>query len=372
MVGERATAPDMSSLRAKRSNPNDNPLKDDLDHILTHTRDLWEELRDQRIFITGGTGFFGCWLLESFAWANDKLDLNASALVLSRSPEAFEKKAPHLYHHPAIQFFRGDIKDFVFPEGPFSYLIHGAVYQQPADGKQSNLFLVNEMLTGTKRVLDFCVRAKVKKMLLVSSGAVYGKAPSQLEKIPEDFSGSFDPTVSSSAYHHVRRMMESLSVLYAEENDFEAKIARCFSFIGPYLQLNRRFAVSDFILDALSGSCITVKGDGKAVRSYLYMADLAIWLWMVLFRGITSKPYNVGSELPVTIREIAEAIVNESDPPLRVSILKNNISGVAQDYYVPDTARARSELGLQQNIPLPVAIKKTMQWYRGKNSWKEH
>jgi nucleoside-diphosphate-sugar epimerase len=349
-----------------------NPLAEDLDHVLTHTRYLWEELRDQRIFITGGTGFFGCWLLESFAWANDKLNLNASALVLSRSPETFEKKAPHLYHHRAIQFYRGDIKDFIFPEGLFSHLIHSAVYQQPADEKQSNLSLVNEMLTGTRRVLDFCVRANIKKILLVSSGAVYGKAPSHLEKISEDFSDAIDPTVSSSAYHHAKRMMESLSVLYAKENDFEAKIARCFSFIGPYLQLNRRFAVSDFILDALSGSRITVKGDGKAVRSYLYMADLAIWLWIVLFRGISIKPYNVGSELPITIREIAEAIANESEPPLHVSILKNNISGVAQDYYVPDTARARSELGLQQNIPLLVAIKKTMQWYNDKNSWKEH
>ena len=343
-----------------------------MDHILTHTLDLWEELRDQRIFITGGTGFFGCWLLESFAWANDNLNLNASVLVLSRSPEAFEKKAPHLYHHRGIQFVKGNVQDFDYPEGQFSHLIHGAVYQQPADEKQSNLSLVNEMLIGTRRVLDFCVRKKINKMLLLSTGAVYGKVPSHLEKISEDFSDAIDPTVSSSAYHHAKRMMESLSVLYAEENDFEAKIARCFSFIGPYLQLNRRFAVSDFILDALSGNHITVKGDGKAVRSYLYMADLAIWLWMVLFRGITSKPYNVGSELPITIREIAEAIANESDPPLHVSILKNNIRGVAQDYYVPDTARARSGLGLQQNIPLPVAIKKTMQWYSGKNSWKEH
>ncbi|MDB9508651.1 hypothetical protein PN502_16600 [Microcystis aeruginosa CS-338/01] len=56
-----------------------NLLTNDLNHILAHTKDLWEELRGQRIFITGGTGFFGCWLLESFIWANDQLDLKASA-----------------------------------------------------------------------------------------------------------------------------------------------------------------------------------------------------------------------------------------------------------------------------------------------------
>jgi len=348
------------------------PIADDLDHVLSNTVYLWEELRNQRIFITGGTGFFGCWLLESFAWANDNLKLNAKALVLSRNPEAFAGKAAHLYHHQAIQFLRGDIKDFVFPEGPFSHVIHSAVYQQPAHEKPSNISLVNEMLTGTRRVLDFCVQAKVKKILLISTGAVYGKTPSHMSKIPEEFSNAYNPTDSSSAYHHAKRMTESLSVLYAEGNDFEAKIARCFSFIGPYLQLNRHFAVSDFIRDALSGSRITIKGDGKVVRSYLYMADLAIWLWTILFRGINCRPYNVGSELPVLIREIAVAIANESDPALNVSILKNNISGVAQEYYVPDTSRARIELGLHQKIPLPIAITKTMRWYQDNISWKAH
>ena len=73
----------------------DNPLSADLDHVVEHLRPLREELRGARLFITGGTGFFGCWLLESFAWANEQLGLGAEAAVLTRNFEAFEKKAPH-------------------------------------------------------------------------------------------------------------------------------------------------------------------------------------------------------------------------------------------------------------------------------------
>jgi len=227
--------------------------------------------------------------------------------------------------------------------------------------------MANEMLMGTTRVLDFCVKARVKKMLLVSTGAVYGNPSSRMKNIPEDFSDSIDPTYGKGTYHHVRRMMESLSAAYAEENQFEAKIARCFSFIGPYLPLNGRFAASDFIHDVLSQQNIMIKGDGKAVRSYLYMADLMVWLWTILFRGKSCRPYNVGSELPITIYKFAEKFANQSAPPLPISIQQKSSHGVAPVHYVPDTSRARSELDLQQIIPLSTAIKKTMQWHRDIN-----
>lgn len=70
-----------------------NILHEDLDHILEHTKALWEDLRERKVFVTGGIGFFGKWLLESFVWANNQLDLNAQMHVLSRLGWTQEKIA---------------------------------------------------------------------------------------------------------------------------------------------------------------------------------------------------------------------------------------------------------------------------------------
>ncbi|MGV8080500.1 MAG: NAD-dependent epimerase/dehydratase family protein [Syntrophales bacterium] len=349
----------------------ENPLAEDLDHVLDHTRDLWEELRGGRIFITGGTGFFGCWLLESLLWANRELRLKAKAVVLTRDPGRFVKKAPHLAGDPAVRLLAGDVRTFRFPRGSFSHAIHAAVYQQPEGEQVQPRRMADEMIGVTCRVLDFCEKAGIGKMLLVSTGAVYGPLPDGLDRVAEDYAGSRDPASGEDAYHHVRRIMETLTVLRAEESGFEAKIARCFSFIGPYLPLNGRFAAGDFIRDALAGRTVVVKGDGKAVRSYLYAADLTIWLWTILFRGVSCRPYNVGSESAITILGLAREFAQCSAPPLKVSILGDSVPGTAPNHYVPDTSRAMSELGLTQTIPFYKAVRKTMQWYEESKSEKE-
>src|SRR6202158_196789 len=103
-----------------------NRLASDLDNILARTAALWEELRGQRILITGATGFFGCWLLESFAWANRRLNLNARAVGLSRRPSLLGEKAPYLAQDPAITLHAADVRHGDFPHGTFSHVIHAA------------------------------------------------------------------------------------------------------------------------------------------------------------------------------------------------------------------------------------------------------
>ena len=240
-----------------------NPLADDLDHVLAHTQGLWDELRGQRIFVTGGTGFFGCWLLESFVWANDKLNLGASAVVLTRNPAAFEAKAPHLASHPAIQFHTGDIRSFSFPPGKFSHIIHAATEASAKLNDENPLLMFDTIVEGTRRALELARQSGAKKFLLTSSGAVYGRQPPDLTHIAEDYGGGPDPTGVEWSYGEGKRAAEMLCVLYARQHGLLPKIARCFAFVGPYLPLDMHFAIGNFIANALKGGPIHVNGDGK-------------------------------------------------------------------------------------------------------------
>ena len=341
----------------------DNPLANDLDHILAHTQGLWEELRGQRLFITGGTGFFGCWLLESFAWANDKLGLNATALVLTRNPEAFRRKAPHLTIHPAIQFYVGDVRSFEFPAGSFSHIIHAATESSTRLNEENPLLMLDTIVQGTRHTLEFARLCGAKKLLLTSSGAVYGKQPPDLTHIPEDYVGGPDTMDPRSAYGEGKRLAELLCVLYARQYGIETKIARGFAFVGPYLPLDIHFAIGNFIRDGLRGGPIQVKGDGTPYRSYLYAADLAIWLWTILLRGELCRPYNVGSAEALRIAELAHGVAQTFTPPVAVQIAKAATPGQPAERYVPATQRAETELNLHQWITLPEGIRRTVRWH---------
>ncbi|HAO79376.1 MAG TPA: epimerase [Verrucomicrobia subdivision 3 bacterium] len=334
-----------------------NPLASDLDHVLAHTQGLWEELRGQRIFITGGTGFFGCWLLESFAWTNDKLGLKASAVVLTRNPKSFAAKMPHLAGRSDLIFIAGDVRDFSFPSGTFPYVIHaGTTSSAPVEPRE----MFGTIVDGTRRVLEFAATHGTRKLLFVSSGAVYGRQPSGVTHVPENYAGAPDPTDPGSAYGEGKRAAELLCSLAAGKG-LETKIARCFAFVGPHLPLNAHFAVGNFLRDGLAGGPIQVLGDGTPVRSYLYSAELAVWLWTILFQGANARAYNVGSETCLTIAETAHAVADSFSPQLPVRIQTPAGSGPALRY-VPCTRRAREELGLTQEIEPCRAIEKTLRW----------
>jgi nucleoside-diphosphate-sugar epimerase len=339
-----------------------NPLSRDLDSILERTAELWPEFRGERLFVTGGTGFFGTWLLESFAWANDRLNLDAQAVVLTRNAAAFREKAPHLAEHPAIRFHAGDMRNFQFPSGGFSHVIHAATESASGLNEQDPLAMLDAIVSGTRRVLDFAATSGARKFLLASSGAVYGQQPPAMTHIPETYPGAPDTMNPRSAYGEGKRVAELLCAIYHRTHGLETKIARGFAFVGPHLPLDKHFAIGNFIRDQLGGGPIRISGDGTPFRSYLYTADLMVWLWTILVKGTSCRPYNVGSEAALSIGETASAVAQALDPSTEIEIACKPKPGIPAARYVPSTARAWLELGLQETAAVDDAIRRTATW----------
>jgi len=339
-----------------------NWLADELDNILARTESLWRELRGERILITGATGFFGCWLLESFAWANQRLNLDARAVALSRNPGSLAQKAPHLASNPAITLHAADVRHGDFPEGGFSHVIHAATDASAELNREMPLVMFDTIVEGTRRTLQFAIARSVSRFLFVSSGAVYGAQPPELTHIGESFSGGPDPLDRASAYAEGKRAAEMLCVLAASPR-LNSTIARCFAFVGPYMQLNAHFAIGNFVADALRGGPIQVKSDGSAIRSYLYASDLMVWLWTTLFKGRPGHAYNIGSEDALSIAALAHEVAAAASQTPGVRIASSAQPSVLIHRYVPSTARARQELGLSAEVPLREGIRRTHAWF---------
>lgn len=340
-----------------------NALAVDLDYILQQCRPLWDELKDQSIFITGGTGFIGTWLLETFAWANRVLQLNLNITVLTRNPERFSRKAPHLFHDPSIAYLTGDVKNFVFPCGKFSYVIHGATEADAKLNQEHPQQMLNTIVHGTQQTLKFAGEAQTEKFLLLSSGAVYGKQPPALSHIEEDYAGSPNVLDPQAAYAVGKVVAEHLCVLQAAQQKMAIKIARCFAFVGPYLPLDKHFAIGNFIRDGLQNKTIQINGDGSPYRSYQYASDLIVWLLHILLKGKSCVPYNVGSDDAISIADLAKAVaVNFTNPPA-IQIANKPNKNTLSERYIPSVQRAHDELGLTNRVSLQQAISKTIHWH---------
>jgi dTDP-glucose 4,6-dehydratase len=166
----------------------------------------------------------------------------------------------------------------------------------------------------------------------------------------------------NSAYGEGKRVGELLCAIAHKEHALETTIARCFAFVGPHLPLDAHFAIGNFIRDAMKGEPIKVK-DGTPYRSYLYAADLAVWLWTILFRGETCRPYNVGSDQEITISELAQTVASALGGSVTSSTSALKFSSPATRY-VPDVSRIEKELGLAIAIKFSDSFQRVAVWLR--------
>lgn len=336
--------------------------QDNLDRVFHGLGEqAWRRFAGQRFFITGGTGFLGKWMLSTLIDADRRLGLGCHIEVLTRDPAAFVLAAPGLAKAPGVELLQGDVRDFAFSASPLDVVLHGAT---DVVAQHSPMDTFSTCVEGTRRVLARAQAGGARDFLLMSSGAVYGAHPADPQGVSEDFQGAPDTTRPASAYGEGKRASEWLACAQGADSGLQVKIARIYAQVGPYLPLDKHFAIGNFIRDAMAGREVVVQGDGTPMRSYLHVTDTVIWLWAMLLRGQPQRAWNVGGEEAISIADLAHKVRAWVGSHAPVRILQPADASRRVECYVPDVRRARTELQVPPPLALDEALVRTLRWLR--------
>jgi dTDP-glucose 4,6-dehydratase len=325
-----------------------------------------EALRNSKVLLTGPSGFFGTWMLETLLWLNMSKSLNMAIHVVVRNTIAF-KKGISSWTESQIKIIEGDLSTLIITPDTYKYIIHLASDQIRSDDVTSLFNHMNRSVSAANNLITLAKICETESILFTSSGAVYSDylgLHSSGSPFVENIQHAKELQNEKAIYAETKRYIELLFSTASVNFNFKIKIARCFSFIGPFLPLNSNYAIGNFIRDALQGRDIVIKGNGKPFRSYMYASDLILFLLLILIKGRSSIPYNVGSTEVYSIQEVAKMVRDISGSISEIQILNLRSNDGASEKYLPDLNNIINEFGLNDLIKLDSAIEKTIEWNR--------
>jgi nucleoside-diphosphate-sugar epimerase len=335
----------------------------DLGDVVSRSRNDLEELRGARILVTGGTGFVGTWLLKSLDHANRELSLDLTLTLITRNAIGFSKRQPGLAGW--VKTIECDITS-VGVLAPYDFVIHGATPANATLNDEDPATMRRTIVAGMQSLLDGLEASGAVPLLFTSSGAVYGPQLATMQSRPEDHENPLVELATTNAYVDGKREAEAMTLAASLAGGPSLRLARLFAFVGPYLPLDTHFAIGNFIRDGISGGPIKVRGDGTAIRSYMYAADMVVALLAILVRGEANRPYNVGSPEAITMRDLAHEVERCLAPGCGVEIAglaPGQLPTGAGNRYVPDVNALQTLLGNDPcQTPLDAAIRRTGAW----------
>lgn len=303
-----------------------------------------------RILVTGGAGFIGSHLI-------DRLMLEGHEVIcLDNFYTGHKRNVIRWMNHPYFELIRHDITEPIRLEVDQVY--HLACPASPVHYQYNPVKTIKTNVMGTLNMLGLAKRVKAR-FLLASTSEVYGDP--EVHPQPEEYRGNVNTIGIRSCYDEGKRVAETLAFDYHRQNDVDIRVARIFNTYGPRMLENDGRVVSNFVVQALRGTPLTVYGEGAQTRSFCYVSDLVEGL-MRLMNGTQTGPVNLGNPDEYTILELAELIQQMINPEAQI-----RFEPLPQDdprRRKPDISRARDWLGWQPTVHLREGLKATIEDFR--------
>ena len=308
-------------------------INDVIEGVCNRGEDYCLKLKNAKILLTGGTGFFGIWLLNVFKHLYEKNCFNGEIYLITRDPTSFANKNPDLVQNNFIKLIKGDVKTITLGGIKPDHLIHFASTSASETFHEiEQMKKIDTLYMGTKNILEQCGNS-LKKVLFASSGAAYGHVESA-SKISEDTLSRLMSTNDKYALCMGKILSEFQINHYSKIHNYDYSIARCFTFAGEFMPLSLHYAFGNFINDAMNGRDIVMSGSGTELRSYMYIGDAVLW-FLALLADPKNDTFNVGSDHAVSIRELANIVGAKGGCNVVAQLDTNHEGNFVRSKYVP-------------------------------------
>ncbi|MBI4489961.1 MAG: SDR family oxidoreductase [Deltaproteobacteria bacterium] len=305
-----------------------------------------------RVLITGGAGFIGSHLCESFLERGDEV------VCIDNFSTGSQENVASFFSHPRFTFIDQDVTRFIQVEGSLDLVLHFASPASPVDYLEMPIQTLKVGSLGTHNALGLA-KAKKALFLLASTSEVYGDPLIKPQR--EEYWGNVNPIGPRGVYDEAKRFAEAMTMAYHYYHGLDTRIARIFNTYGPRMRMRDGRVVPNFIAQALRGEGLTVYGKGTQTRSFLYIDDLIRGLHRLLESNY-HLPVNLGNPREMTVLDFAKKILEltRSLSPVIFRPLPQDDPQVRQ----PDISKARELLGWEPQVPLEEGLSKTIQYFK--------
>jgi dTDP-glucose 4,6-dehydratase len=304
-----------------------------------------------RAVVTGGAGFLGSYVCEALVERGERVlcvdDLSTGSVA----------NLSGLDGNPAFEFLEADVSKGLAVDGPVRAVLHLASPASPPDYLDRPLETLDVGSNGTRHALELA-GAHGARFLLASTSEVYGDP--LVHPQPETYWGNVNPIGPRSVYDEAKRFAEALTMAWHRARGADVAIVRIFNTYGPRLRPGDGRLVSNFLVQALGGTPLTVYGDGSHTRSLCYVDDEVAGILAMLDSGLTG-PVNLGNPDELTVMELAHKVIELTGSSS--TIVHEPLPIDDPTRRKPDISVARRQLGWEPRVTLAEGLKRTVHYF---------